>query len=173
MLLKVLGACMTIGACGAMGLLLASNYSNRPRELRQLRHALDLLETEVSFALSALPQAMDTVAGQIEGICSLLFRKTAERLKSGDAYFAGEAWCDVAKEVYASSSFCQPDLEVMLTFGKTLGTSDRDDQLKYLRLAKERLTDLERQAEEGLQKNGRLCKYLGVSLGFVLVAILF
>lgn len=173
MFIKLIGACMTIGACGAMGLLLAANYSNRPRELRQLRHALDLLETEVAFALSALPQAMDTVANQTEGICSQLFKKTAGRLSSGDAYFAGEAWCDVAREVYTFSSLCQPDLEVMLTFGKTLGTSDRDDQLKHLHLAKERLMDLERQAEEILQKNGRLCKYFGVSLGLVVVAILF
>lgn len=164
---------MTIGACGAMGLLLASNYSKRPQQLRQLRHTLDLLETEVSFALSALPHAMDVVGNQTEGICSELFKKTAERLQRGDAYFAGEAWCDVAREVYTFSSFSQRDLEVMLTFGKTLGTSDRDDQLKHLQLAKERLIGLEKQAEEELQKNGRLCRYFGVSLGLVVVAILF
>lgn len=173
MLLKLVGAGITIASCTAMGVFVANNYSNRPKQLRELHHALGLLETEVSFALSALPHALSSVAAQTKGLCSELFRKTAERLEKGDAYFAGDAWCDVAKDLYAFSSLCEPELEVILAFGKTLGTSDREDQLKHLQLAKERLLALEREAQEAAEKNARLSSYFGISLGLVVVAILF
>jgi stage III sporulation protein AB len=173
MLFKLIGACITVSACTFVGFVISGNYSNRLRQLETLHDALNLLETEVSFALSTLPHAMMRVAGQIDGICSRLFKNMAERLQNGNPCSAGETWSNVIREIYPFSSFSESDLEVMLGFGKTLGSSDKDNQIRHIRLTKEKLTALKRQAEEELQKNGRLFKYFVISSGLVIAAILF
>jgi len=172
MLFKLVGSGLTIGACAFAGLIVAEGYSARVRQLREMYHALTLFETEISYAVSSLPQALLSVSRQTEGVVSQMFGRVSELLSGDEVYIAAEAWEKALQDVFPQTAFAEIDLEVIHAFGKTLGVSDRQDQIRHLEIAQERIKRLEIEAAEQMDKNGRLWRYFGVSLGLAVVAVL-
>ncbi len=169
---KVAGALMLIGSAGALGLMVARSYARRPHELRALQSALNLLETEIVYAAAPLAEALAQVGVRAEKCVSGLFTRAQAELAAGAGTTAQEAW-ESALEQYHPDSCLQPeDLAVLEGVGKVLGTSDRQDQARHLRLARERLQAQILKAEDDARRNVRLWRYLGFFAGCAGVLIL-
>lgn len=171
-MLQVAGAMLVIVAAGALGLTVSQNYARRPRELRALQSALSLLETEIVYAATPLTEALEQVSRRAEPCASGLFARAHTELGSGSGTTAQEAWETALDKYYPDSCLRPEDLTVLQGVGKVLGTSDRQDQTKHLRLAHERLRMLNLKAEDEARQNVRLWRYLGLFAGLATVLIL-
>lgn len=171
-MLKFLGALLVVGTGGAAGLLVAQNYARRPEELRALQGALALLGTEISYAATPLPEALAQVAGRADPRVAGFFCEAASLLKSGNGETVEEVWTRALERWRPASALRHEDLAALAGLGAALGVSDREDQLRHLALAGERLRIQGLRAEEEAHKNVRLWRYLGFFAGAAIVLLL-
>ncbi|MBO8137305.1 MAG: stage III sporulation protein AB [Desulfotomaculum sp.] len=170
-MLKLIGAALILCACACTGFSVARDYRRRPVELRLLQSALQMLETEISYGATPLPDALEQVGKRCESTVSSLFMITSQNLLKGEGITAGEAWEEALKKFHRKSSLKTSDLEVLRVLGSSLGISDREDQVKHLRLAREQLKIEAAKAEEEAAKNVKLYNYLGFLGGLTIILI--
>lgn len=173
MVLKLIGACMTLGACGSMGLVWAGVHEKRPRQLTALEGALQLLETEITYGATPLPEAMEQVAGRCDPQAAGLFMMTAREFAKMGGVTAAEAWERALGRFFPATALDETDLNILIRFGASLGISDRQDQAKHLKLAMNQLKAAAGRAEAEARKNSNIFKYLGFLGGMLLVLILY
>ena len=171
-MLKLLGSVIIVSTCGMAGLLKARNYTRRPKELRYLQSALQILETEIAYAASPLVKAFHSVAACCEKNVAGLFRSASYELLRMSGQTAGEAWDKALAVFYPQTALTQSDLSILRNFGSTLGISDREDQIKHLRLTQEQLKAEIEKAEEEAGRNAKIWNYFGFFGGIVAVLIL-
>lgn len=153
-----------------VGFEFAKRLSERPRQLRQLKVALQSLESEIMYGLTPLAEACEHIAKQIPKPISYFFLSFSEGLKIGGASVRS-AWEDSLKETWHLTALRNGELEVMSQFGATLGQHDREHQQKQIRLT---LTHLEREEGDAIEAQNRYEK-MSKSLGFltgILIVIL-
>ncbi|OPY57526.1 MAG: stage III sporulation protein SpoAB [Pelotomaculum sp. PtaU1.Bin035] len=172
-MLKLVGATMVVIASGLSGLAVAGNYSRRPKELRSLRSALQMLETEVAYGVTYLPEALGQVSARCDKNVTLLFSETAAALSSMSGITATEAWETALEKYYPGTALNERDRSVLHNLGASLGISDRQDQIKHLHLAMEQIDNETAGAEEEAARNVKLWSYLGFLGGLVLVLLLY
>jgi len=166
----ILGCVALIAGCGSFGLWLASRIRRRPVELRECLMALALLDTEIVWGVTPLPEAFCIVKERTDQPWQGFFAELQERLERGET--AGSAW----KETISSQKkqFClkQQDWQVICDVGKGLGRSDSQEQHKQLELVQHQLTLLKDQAGIWSEKQAKMWSYLGFLCGIAGVLIL-
>ncbi|MTI79979.1 MAG: stage III sporulation protein AB [Firmicutes bacterium] len=170
-MLKIIGALVILCSCGYAGFSVARDYQRRPKDLRYLQSALQMLETEISYGATPLPDALEQVANRCDKSVAQLFLETRNRLLSGDGITAREALDDTLKKFSRNSAIKNSDASVLRALGTSLGISDREDQVKHLQLAREQLRIEAAKAEEEAAKNVKLYNYLGVLGGLTIILI--
>ncbi len=170
-MLKLIGALLIVGACGYTGFAVAKKYRLRPKELRFLRSALQMLETEIAYGATPLPDAFELVAARCDKSVAALFALTKELLVGGDGITAGEAWNEALNRFQRKSALNSGDAAILRSLGVNLGISDREDQIKHLHLAQEQLRTEAAKAEDEAAKNVKLYNYLGFLGGLTIVLI--
>lgn len=169
---KAVGALFVIGAAGFLGLSVAQAYRNRPRELREMQTALHLLQTEIAYGATPLAEALESIGPRVASPVGPLMTETARELAAGYGSTLKEAW-EFALSGYRTESFLgEEDLAVVRGLGDVLGASDRDDQVKHLGLAIERLKAQAAKAENEAHINVRLWQCLGFAGGMALTLVL-
>jgi len=172
-MLKLIGAMLVVGAAALIGFTMALHYRRRPQQIRQLMHALQRLETEIAYGLTPLPEAFQSIARQIADPLAALFRRAAERLLAADGAPTRDIWSETVNEVWKRTSLGAPEREAVLQLGGVLGLSDRDDQIKHLRLAVGQLAAEEEQSREEHRRYGKMWKSLGVLIGALIVILMY
>ncbi|RKL64230.1 stage III sporulation protein AB [Thermoanaerobacteraceae bacterium SP2] len=173
MLFKLVGGTMVIISCSMIGFLVAGYYQIRPKILRNLQTAISMLETEINYGRSPLPEALKNIAEKCDKEVSELFMNTMKYLSERSGLTAGEAW-EKALEAYApNSNLNRGDFEILSAFGKYLGATDIQDQIKNIKLTLTHLRQQEVAALEERQKNEKLWRYLGVLSGIMIFLLLY
>ncbi|WP_102345631.1 stage III sporulation protein SpoIIIAB [Bacillus sp. Marseille-P3661] len=169
--MKLLGALFIIIATTWSGFEAAKKLAERPRQLRQLKVALQSLEAEIMFGHSPLSEASANLAKQINKPLSWFFDQFSKRLIHGETS-VNKAWVDSLDEIWSMTSFGQGEYEVLRQFGETLGQHDREHQQKHIRLALSHLDREENDAREKQQRYEKMVKSLGVLSGLLIVILL-
>ncbi|MDQ7095779.1 stage III sporulation protein AB [Desulfosporosinus sp. PR] len=166
----VLGCIALIAGCGSMGLWLAQRIRRRPEELRGCLVALTLLDTEIVWGSTPLPEAFCVLKERTDVPWQGFFSELQKRLERGEP--AGEAWNNEIS--LQSSRFClkQEDWRVIRDIGKGLGRSDGQEQHKQLELVLRQLTMLKDQVGIWSEKQAKMWSYLGFLCGIAGVLIL-
>jgi stage III sporulation protein AB len=172
-LLKVLGICLTMTACGGIGLIWARTYEKRPLHLSALIAALQLLETEILYGATPMPEAMEQVGSKCDDEVKELFLNTSVQLKNMEGLTAAEAWERAMEKTLPDTYFNSEDIKILKRFGASLGVSDRQDQAKHLELTRSQLKLALKQAEAAAGKHASVIKYMGFLSGLMLVLILY
>jgi stage III sporulation protein AB len=76
------------------------------------------------------------------------------------------------EETWPNTAMGVPEREVMIDFGKTLGLSDRQDQLQHLKMAIANLKVEENHARDEQVRYEKMCKTLGFLAGALLVILM-
>ncbi|MCF8009742.1 MAG: stage III sporulation protein AB [Clostridiales bacterium] len=169
---KLIGALMIVSCTGIMGMIKAREYAMRPRELRSMQSALQMLETEIIYGATPLPEALEYVAERCEKNISRLFRQVEQELIVSHGCTVKEAW-DRALYLYAPPFFQKGDTSILSQLGNCLGMSDREDQSKHLHLAMEQLKLETTSAKEKAKSQVKLWNYMGFLAGLMIVTILY
>ena len=173
-MLKFIGMVLVLFAGTAIGFAQAARFAARPRQIRQLIHALQRLETEIGYGQTPLPLALDRIAGVVPPQVSGMFKDIAsaladEAIRTGET--VREIWERAIKARWPETAMKAAEQEAMLRLGSTLGASGRDDQLKHIRLAMAQLQAEEANARDDQQRYEKLSRSLG-ALGAALIVIL-
>lgn len=172
MLFKIIGSCIVIIASSTLGFALARDCSRRPNELRLLQAMLQMLENEIAFMSNYLSVAFQNISESIKNPVSEIFSNTVVNLKEYNMN-ASEAWTLAVEEMKSKISLNREDKEILISFGKMLGNSDSEGQIKNIRLTLNQLKLQEQKAEESKKKNETMYRTLGILGGIALVIILF
>lgn len=170
-MLKLFGAMLIVLACGYAGFAVARRYQRRPKDLRYIQGALQMLETEITYGATPLPEAFDVVSKRCEKGVAVLFATARDNLLTGDGLTAQEAWDDALKVFCQHSAINAGDVAILKALGAGLGISDRADQVKHLHLAREQLRIEAIKAEDEATKYVKLYHYLGFLGGLTIVII--
>lgn len=172
-MLKLFGAVLVLLAGTMLGFAKASVYARRPKQIRGLIHALQRLETEMNYGFTLLPEALLRIAGQLEPQLAVLFRTAAEPLLAGDGATAGESWRNAVNACWKQTALSSNEREILSQMSFTLGISDRDDQIKHLRLAVSLLQAEEQSAWDDQRRYEKMWRSLGVLAGAFVVILMY
>ena len=64
-MMKFAGALLLIVASTAIGIYISNRYARRPKHIRQLQSALQLLEAEITYSQTPLQSAFQRIAAQL------------------------------------------------------------------------------------------------------------
>jgi stage III sporulation protein AB len=171
-MVKLIGAIFIIVATTVTGFEAAKHLSERPRQLRALRSALQSLEAEIMYGHTPLHEASRRLAAQLTKPLSHFFEGFAKKLADSETTVK-EAWESSLKEVWKSTALKKGEYEIMRQFGETLGRHDRLSQQKHIILT---LSHLEREEADAIQaqaKYEKMVKSLGFLSGLLLIILLF
>ena len=172
MFFKITGSLIILLASSFLGYVLSRDFSVRPQQLRELQGLLQMLETEISYMSNLLTDAFYKMHEARGNEISMLFKATADYLAANKGLNASEAWEKALKDNINKTALNREDEKILISFGKMLGKSDIEGQLKNIRLAMTQLGIQEKKAEELKAKNEAMYKKLGVLCGLALIIIL-
>lgn len=167
-----LGACLVIGSLGLAGIKIASLYSQRSNELRSLQDALQMLDTEILYAATPLPEALQKIGQGTGNSVTKMFSQAGELIGQGQGFTVAEAWEQALQDNWNSSALIKDDYAILSAFGKLLGVSNREEQHKNITLTSLHLCQEEEKARRLQEKNTRLWQYGGFMVGISIVLLL-
>jgi len=171
MIVSIIGCILIIGACSYIGFFLGKQYNTRFEQVKKLRSSLKMLETEISYSMNPLPEALFRIGSRISGPVGILYEHVAELLEKNAGLPMEKVWKVGLSKLSEESSLKKEELDVLDDFGLGLGGSDREEQLKNLHLAQEHLRIIEASAESDKNKYERMYKTLGVLAGTALAIV--
>lgn len=171
--MKLIGACVVFVSATLIGLFAANAYAQRPREIRQLGIALQLLETEICYGAIALPIALDRVANRVRGPVGQLFKRASSHLSTEDGLSTEDSWRRAVEQIWSQTTMKKSEKEILLHLGSVLGKSEKEDQRKHIRLTLTNLQQEELTAREEQQKYEKMCRSLGILCGLLAVILMY
>lgn len=171
MLLKIVGSLIVLISCSLLGYSHAKTYAKRPEELKVLQTLFQIFENEISFLSNVLEEAFLKVCSCTDSDVTIFFEATIKNLKGG--FCAYEAWTKAVKENISRTNLNSEDEGIIISFGKMLGSSDLEGQVKNIRLTVNQLKIQEQKAEDLKDKNESMFKNLGVLGGLAIIVLLF
>lgn len=124
--MKWIGALLIILSCGGFGFYQAAIYRAEEKNLRDLLRALDLMQCELQYRLTPLPQLCILVSSQLGGAVGQVF-----------SFFRQELECQIAPEsrscmrsaLLRSKIITCQTRQLISELGDTLGQFDLQGQL--------------------------------------------
>lgn len=168
-LLKIIGSLIIITSSSLIGFSYGRKYSNRLNNLVQISNCIQILETEVIFAATPIPDALENVYKRGNKKVSYIFREIKEHLNK--SLSITNSFTSIQSKLKDELSLQEEDIEIFLSLGRVLGKSDRQDQQKHLKTVLIQLDRQQLDAENERVKNEKMCKSLGV-LGGILITVL-
>jgi stage III sporulation protein AB len=173
MLLKIFGSCLVIAASSIIGFMFSRDCARRPQDLRMLQGLLQMFENEISFLSNVLIESFEKIYRTNKCEVANIFKDTVNILKSDGGLTAGGAWENSVRRNIRKTALNNEDEEILISFGKILGKSDIEGQIKNIRLTMNQLKIQEQKAEDGRKKNEAMFRNLGILGGLALVIILY
>ena len=167
---KALLCIIIIMSSGALGLLKSQTFSQRIRELNDMRTMLHQLSIEISYRKDPLIITFQRIASQNSSISSQLLTRCADHMTSYKEF--GQCWTAAIEEVFKNTSMKKEDIAILLELGTQLGKSSIDGQSDMFRLTEEKLIHQINQAVKEKDSKGKMYGGLGFSLGIVISVLL-
>lgn len=172
MLFKIAGSLMVIVSCAFLGLVLSNDCKRRPQQLRELQSLLQMFENQITYLSDVIPEAFERISRVGSSETRIFFSETVEILKKEGAISASQAWEQAVRQNIKKTSLNLEDEEIIAAFGRMLGSSDLEGQVKNIRLTLGQLKLQEEKAEESRRNNEKMYRSLGILGGIAVVIVL-
>lgn len=169
--LRWLGAGLVMAGSVCAGFWYRMRYLERLANLRECQRALSVLQGEIRYGRTPLPEACYEVGKRVGGACCLFFRRVAEQLQEG-ACSVGQVWKEATEEIFSSSQMKPEDREEWKRIGNTLGYLDVELQLRTMDLYYQRLQSSIAQADAERSNRTRMYPLLGTFGGVLICLVL-
>lgn len=146
---------------------MSKKYSNRLRDLKEMRKALNFFEEKIKFTYEPVPDVFEEISHKVKDNIGEIFQNSSKTMENESA---GVAWEKAVEE--ANSNFTKEDKDIIKGLAKMLGKTDIDGQVSEIRLTCKFLDVQIKDAENEKLKNEKLYKTLGATVGLALVIIL-
>ncbi|SCG83304.1 Stage III sporulation protein AB [Proteiniborus sp. DW1] len=172
-MIKTLACLIIILSSTTLGFSYSKLYNERLSNLINFQHCIQILETEIIYAANPLPDALKEVYNKGNKKVSYIFDEIRNYLLNNKNSNVYDGFLHIASELNEGLCFKEQDIEIILSFGRSLGISNRTDQEKYFKVLEVQLKAQQREAEEEKLKNGKMYKSLGILIGFGIVLALY
>lgn len=171
-MIKLLGAILILFAGAMIGFQQAARFAERPRQLRQLAHALQRLETEIGYGHTPLPEALERTAEAVPQPLASILRKAASGVWDTEGLSLRDSWEQAIQSGWGATSMRSSEQAVLIRLGSTLGISDKEDQMKHIRLALLQLKAEEDAARDDQARYEKMWKSLGILIAVLIVILM-
>lgn len=168
--MKWVGAILLIGATTISGFYLSLKYTERPKEIRLLIHALQMIEAEMIYSQLPLYQLFYSVSEKTHQPLRAFFYTLANELKGKINNFY-DLWSREVNNLVNRCSLNQSEAHILNQFGKSLGQYNITEQQKQIRLT---IAYLNRELDEAIderEKYEKLTKSIGFLIGLFIVIV--
>jgi len=169
-MIRWLGAILVAGATTAAGLAAAQRLGARVRLLSAFAHALDIMQSEISFNLTPLPDLMALLVHRAAAPARPFFAHCARLMKKLGDYSFHTLWQKAVSDI--GPEWRTGERDTLMDLGAVLGRYDHQAQARALTLAKSRMEALLLKAESERARQSRVFGTLGVACGLAIVIIL-
>jgi len=170
--MKWIGMFLVLLSSTAIGFLYARRFADRPLQLRQLQSAFEMLETDVMFRMERLSDSFRRIGRTIPPPVGTLFVQAAVELERGNGEATQQCWAKALQTIWPKTALKDKERDVLLQFGFTLGSSDRENQVKHIRALIRHLQVEENMALDEQAKYEKMSRTLGFLGGLFVVILL-
>ena len=169
---KIIIIIVTICVSSFLGFIIGEIYRKRPLDLKEIYKAVLLLQNEVLFNSTPLPEALMEISKKMKEPYALLLSNVSKDLFDGtETGGVMEAFKKEFKAYEKDFYIQKDDKKIISEFLLSLGDSGVYGQEKVFKLCLENLKINIEEADESSKKNTKIYRYLGVCIG-AMIAIL-
>lgn len=156
-------------ACGGLGVFKAASFSERCRDLQDIKDMLQILETEITYRKDPLVHAFARISQYKDNRAMALLEQCSRKMKQHSELCS--CWQESMKRVYQNSCLTAEDLLILTDMGMQLGKSSIQGQSSMFSLCNLKLDRQIEQAQEAKQTKGKMYRSMGFSIGAVIAVI--
>ncbi|WP_251859483.1 stage III sporulation protein SpoIIIAB [Clostridium sp. Marseille-Q2269] len=168
---KILGSLFVFVGSLYWGISTANKFKYRRDELLELERCVNELKNEITYTYTSIPDILMNISLKSKKPISVLFKKISDMLYENQVNSIYEAFQKVFSQEKENLSLQQQDINIILDLSKNLGQWDPKGHENMIDLTLFNLKKQSNRAEEIMIKNMKMYKYLGFSIGAVLVII--
>jgi len=168
--MKLIGALLVVISSSSIGFIIAHQIALRPKQLQELKTALEMLKTEIDYGFTPLPVAFGKLSNNLSAQIADIFVAAKSNLEAG--LVAQKAWREAVAEVFTETSLLKEDRDLLLEIGYNLGNSNSSDQIRHLDLAQEKINNSYQTAIKEKSNKVKIWRYFGVLIGLLVVIII-
>lgn|GEM_PF-142659 len=172
MYLKILGCALVLIGSTLMGFILGENLKKRFQQLNEIEQVLYQLKSEIIYTHSTLPEIFENVSNKSNKPISKLFKDISELLYENKVENVFQAFTKALNINKNLMNLKEVDTEILLDLSKSLGQSDIDGQNSIITLTINKLKNQLEGAEEVMKNNIKMYRYMGFSLGAIVVIMI-
>lgn len=150
-----------------IGNLMSKKYILRLKELKELKNALNIIETKIKFTYEALPEIFKQTSELTSNNISKIFKQASYNMRTLNAEIS---WNKSLDDLI--SNLNKEDIENIRSFGKMLGKTDKEGQISQIEVTKTFIDMQIEKAKMEESKNAKMYKTLGAIVGLAFVIIL-
>ncbi len=168
-MLQIAGAILLVFGAASVGMRAAEQLTLHVRVLREMMAALMILERELTFRATPMPELLEQLGERTKGPISRLFVSCWRGMDNLGERSLGDLW-RLALEA-DDLPLEDEERETVGELGNILGRYDAESQREAVAATRDRLSQFLSQAEEKRDKMGRVYRVMGVT-GGAFIAIL-
>ncbi len=171
-ILKLLCLSLILCICTIIGNYYGKKYALRYENLVSLEQSIKILETEIVYGATPLPDALSNVYKKGNPRVSYIFELIKEDLISNKRNFVYESFLLLENELKNRLNLKDEDVEIFFSLGRVLASSDRTDQSRIFKLTLNQIAAQIEDAKIDKNQNEKLYRNLGVITGLGIIILL-
>ncbi|AAO36133.1 stage III sporulation protein SpoAB [Clostridium tetani] len=170
---KLLGALLTIASSTAIGFLYSNKFKKRVYQLKSIERAVYEIKNEILYTYTPLPELFSKTSEKSSFPINKLFESISNLLKTNAVNSVYEAFIKGFQKVEDKMELKKEDKDLILNLAKTFGESDVQGHMNIISLTLEGLKKQITEGEIAMKKNIKMYRYLGFTIGMMIVITLF
>lgn len=128
-----------------------------------------MFKAKIRLTYEPIPEVFKQIEKELNYNIGCIFALASKYMENANA---GEAWKKAIQEEKIHTSFTKEDIEVLKGLSKMLGSMDLEGQINNIDLISESLNSQIEEATNEKNKNEKMYRTLGVSIGLTIAIIL-
>jgi len=170
--LKVIGCILILCASTTAGFLYSDNFRKRVSQLNELQRCLHQLRNEILYTYTPLTESFLNVSIKSKYPIRYIFESASNSLTTNKANNVYEAMKVAIDSNINDFNIKKEDIDILLDLSKSLGESDIEGQKSVFNLTIDNFKKQISEADEIMKKNVKLFRYLGFTMGAMLVILI-
>lgn len=171
-MLKLVGIVLVIGSFTGIGMAQHQQYQGRVRTLRDLLSALDVMDGELSYRLSSVPDIVRLLAHSPSTAVSRVFSYIQDALGKEDGLSLTYKWMKGFQQVGPEIGLRPDDVLIFCDLSDFIGKYDVRSQQKSVSYARKRVEGQLKLAEAECKSKGMVYRSCCIAAGLLLVLVL-
>lgn len=171
-MLKIIAIVIIFLACTYIGFYYGENFNRRYKNLNDILNSLLILNNEVIYGNTPVPQALYYVSQKTTEPLKNLLLNISEKLKNGESLTVHHAFKEEYKKTKEEFFIIDEDEKILSDFTRSLGESGVFGQDKIFNLTIENIKINCKKSEAIANKNTKMYRALGICIGAMIAVFL-